>query len=415
MKYISVQLLLLIFLTKISLSGYSQETGQKPQTVSFFLDCQACDFTFVRQELPFTAFVRDPQLSDVHILVTQAHTGSGGHKYFLNFIGKNRFADFNHSYEVVSNQSDTDDDRRQILLKTLKIGILQYYSKSGFTDQLSIDLKESGNRKAEDMIIDRWNNWVFNIETGGEFDKEQKQNEYTIDTEVSAQKVTEEWKTEIEASYEMTRENYYDDDDLITNKQSSKDLSAEYVRSLTEKWSAGIMAGYSSMTYLNTKGRFGIGAGIQYNIFPWKECNRRVFAIGYFAGMEALNYYDETIYDKMKETLYGEELNIELKLIQEWGEVDMELTGKHYFNDMSKNRLTMSTNVSVRLTRNFSIFGNIYSAAIHDQLYLPKKDYSIEDILLERRKQATTYEIHGQIGLRFTFGSKYNNVVNERF
>jgi len=409
-----LKIFVIIFLMA-SVRGISQETGQKPETVSFYLDCWACDFTFVRQELPFVAFVRDPQLADVHILVTHAHTGSGGHKYFLNFIGKNQFADFDQSYEVVSNQSDTDDDRRKILLKALKAGILQYFSKTGFLQDLTIDIKENTNRKAEDMIIDRWNNWVFNIETGGEVDKEQKQNEFTIDTEVSAQKVTEKWKTEIEASYEMTRENYYDDDDLITNKQSSKDLSAEYVRSLTEKWSAGFMAGYSSMTYLNTKGRYGIGAGIQYNIFPWKECNRRVFSIRYLAGMEAFSYYDETIYDKMKETLYGEELNIELKLIQEWGEVDMELTGKHYFNDFSKNRLTLETEISVRLTRNFSVYGNLYSAAIHDQLYLPKKDYSLEDILLERRKQATTYEINGQIGFRYTFGSKYNNVVNERF
>jgi hypothetical protein len=102
-------------------------------------------------------------------------------------------------------------------------------------------------------------------------------------------------------------------------------------------------------------------------------------------------------------------------MIQEWGEVDLELTGKHYFNDFSKNRLTLNMDVSVRLTKNFSVYGNLNSAAIHDQLYLPKKDYSIEDILLERRKQATTYEVHGEVGFRFTFGSIFNNVVNERF
>ncbi|MCK7519992.1 MAG: elongation factor P maturation arginine rhamnosyltransferase EarP [Ignavibacteriales bacterium] len=89
MKKIIVRLLMLFFLAQISASGYGQETGQKPEAVSFFLDCWACDFNFVRQELPFVAFVRDPQLADVHILVTQAHTGSGRHKYFLNFIGKN--------------------------------------------------------------------------------------------------------------------------------------------------------------------------------------------------------------------------------------------------------------------------------------------------------------------------------------
>jgi hypothetical protein len=52
---------------------------------------------------------------------------------------------------------------------------------------------------------------------------------------------------------------------------------------------------------------------------------------------------------------------------------------------------------------------------VHDQLYLPKGDTSIEDLLLRRRKLATTYEISGRFGFRFTFGSIYNSVVNERF
>ncbi len=415
MNYRIKYLFMIITLNLLFAEGYCQEVEHKPEVVSFFLDCRACDFTFVRQELPFVSFVRDPQLADVHILVTDAHTGGGGHKYFLNFIGKNEFTDFNNTYEVVSNQSDTEDDRRRVLLRFLKIGILQYYAKTGFSDNLNIDIKENENRKAEDMVIDRWNNWVFNLETGGELDKEQKQNEYSIVTEVSAEKITEEWKAEIEASYEINRENYYNDDDLITNKQASRDLSVSYVKSLTDKWSAGFLGGYSSSTYLNTKGRYGSGAGIEYNIFPWEECNRRVFSILYIAGIEAFNYFDETIYDKMNETLFGEEIKIRLELIQQWGEVSLELDGQHYLNDFSKNRLTLGCDVSVRLTKNFSVYGELYSAAIHDQLYLAKKDFSIEDILLERRKQATTYEVHGQLGFRFTFGSIYNNIVNERF
>ncbi|MCK7519991.1 MAG: hypothetical protein MZV64_20835 [Ignavibacteriales bacterium] len=72
----------------------------------------------------------------------------------------------NPAYEVVTNQTDTDDDRRKALLKALKTGILQYYSKTGFLEDLSIDIKENTNRKAEDLIIDRWNNWVSILKRG---------------------------------------------------------------------------------------------------------------------------------------------------------------------------------------------------------------------------------------------------------
>ena len=49
---------------------------------------------------------------------------------------------------------------------------------------------------------------------------------------------------------------------------------------------------------------------------------------------------------------------------------------------------------------------------IHDQLYLAKGDANLEDLLLQRRQLATTYEITSSIGLSYTFGSMYNNVVN---
>lgn len=51
---------------------------------------------------------------------------------------------------------------------------------------------------------------------------------------------------------------------------------------------------------------------------------------------------------------------------------------------------------------------------IHDQIYLPKGDLTIDEILLRRKQLATTYDIRYRLGVRFTFGSIYNNVVNRR-
>ncbi len=402
---------LLIFSAKAGAQG----NEEKPTLISFFLDCDDCDFTFVRQELPFVSFVRDPQLADVHILVTDSNTGSGGNKYFLNFIGLKAFKDLNYDYTITTDQSDTDDDVRKALLKILKIGILPYYSKTDYINNINVDLEDSGDRNADQMVTDRWNKWVFQLESGGEFQKEESQNEYSLNTEASAEKVTEEWKTSISASYEINRENYYDGDEKITNKQDTKEISGEIVKSLTEKWSAGMFATYSSRTFLNIKNKYSTAAGIQYNIFPWKECNRRVLAIGYGIGLDVFDYNEITIYEKLNETLVSEALMVNLELIQPWGEISVGLQGQHYFHDFSKNNLTLESDISVRLSKNLSVFCEIESQLIHDQLYLPKGDASLEDILLRRRKLATTYEIRGQVGFRFTFGSIYNNVVNERF
>jgi hypothetical protein len=180
----------------------NRSKGQtEPDTLAapkFFLDCDDCDFTFVRQELTFVSFVRDPKLADVHILTSESHTGGGGHKYFINFIGLKNFNGQNYDYDYVSDQTETDDEIRKGLLKRIKTGILQYYSKTGFLNQLDINLEEKGNRKVVDMIDDPWKSWVVRIEAGSDFQKEESQNEYSLNSEIRIEKITEAWKTRLE-------------------------------------------------------------------------------------------------------------------------------------------------------------------------------------------------------------------------
>jgi hypothetical protein len=54
-------------------------------------------------------------------------------------------------------------------------------------------------------------------------------------------------------------------------------------------------------------------------------------------------------------------------------------------------------------------------AYINDQINLKKGGISEADRLLELRELSTQYRIQGGIGLTYTFGSIYNNVVNPRF
>lgn len=393
---------------------YSQDEV-KPSAPKFFLDCEECDFTFVRQKLPFITFVRDPKLADIHLLVSHSETGSGGKKFFLNFIGLGIFADQDYQYEFFASQSDTEDDIRKGLLNFFKAGILPYYSKTTFLKTLEIDIKEKSEKTSIQLQDDPWKKWVFQIESGGEFQKEKSQNEYSVQTEIRIDKITEAWKTRMEASYEIKRENYFDNGERFTNKQDEKQIQANFIKSLSSRWSLGAFAEYSANTYLNILNSFGFDGAVEYNFFPWADSNRRFFSLSYAAGLQSFNYKEETIYSKMSETLPFEAARLRLELVQSWGTVETSLEGRHFLTDFSKYRLTLDSEFSVRLTKQLSVYSEIQSEIIHDQLYLPKGDSSVEDLLLKRRKLATTYEISGEMGIRFTFGSIFNNVVNERF
>jgi hypothetical protein len=111
----------------------------------------------------------------------------------------------------------------------------------------------------------------------------------------------------------------------------------------------------------------------------------------------------------------NESLSITLELKQTWGSVEASLEGSHYFHDFNKNRLVLYSELSLRLLKGISLrlYGRV--SRIRDQLSLPKGEATTEEVLLRRRQLATQYYYWTSIGLSYTFGSIYSNVVNPRF
>ena len=379
-------ILLLLIILQFGNYANGQGASQAASPLKIFLDCEDCDFSFVRQNIEFISFVRDPKTADVHILSSESHTGSGGRKYFLSFIGMNGLTGNNFDYEYIADQSQTEDEIRKGLLKRIKLGILQYYSIEGMLDKVQIDLEEQESQGASGQIEDSWNNWVFRIDAGSDFNVEESKDQYSFSSELRIQKVTEEWKLRIDADQQIDREDYIDDGEKFVNHQNETEVDANIIRSLSPRWSTGIFGEYSSRTYLNIKNSFGFDGAVEYNFFPWDISNQKVFTLRYQAGVETYSYNEETIYGKLDETLFYESIGLNLELVQPWGTIQSSLSARHYFHDFSKNRFTLDSDISVRLTKKFSVYFQLEAQIVHDQLYLSKDDASWEDVLLERRK-----------------------------
>ena len=57
------------------------------EALCVFLDCQGCDFDYLRTELPFVNYVRDRRDAQVHVLITREQTGGGGRAITIDFVG----------------------------------------------------------------------------------------------------------------------------------------------------------------------------------------------------------------------------------------------------------------------------------------------------------------------------------------
>ena len=233
---------------------------------------------------------------------------------------------------------------------------------------------------------------------------------------MSASRITDQWKLEAFAYYDYDR-NRFDIDDTTTISSVSKSYGSGLfvVKSINEHWS--IAAGYDiySSTYRNKDIGFFVYPALEYNIFPYSQSTRRELRISYKIGYVYNNYVEETIYDKPEEKLFHESISATLDTKQPWGSVSTTLAGYHYFYDFSKNRVTLLGDLSLRLIKGFSLDLYGHGSWIHDRLSLPKRDLTPEEIMLKIRQQATQYDYYMSIGLTYTFGSLYSNIVNPRF
>ncbi len=83
--------------------------------ISVFLDCQVCDNNFIRQQIDFVNYVRDPLLGQVHLFINSQGTGSGGRTFTLSFIGKGEYEGINNTLtftSLIGNKSRAPDESK---------------------------------------------------------------------------------------------------------------------------------------------------------------------------------------------------------------------------------------------------------------------------------------------------------------
>ena len=403
-----------IFCTSLSHAQAPADTltELQKQAVRIYLDCDDCDQDYTRKTVTFVNYVRDPADAQVHILVTSQKSANGGTEYTMTFIGKENFANINDTLLYRSNKSDVKDVIRKGLCETMKLGLIRYASHTPIMDQLSIS---HSTPEAKEKVVDKWNNWLFSASLNGMFNGSEVTDYKTILWSLSANRITKDLKLNFTVSGSYNG-NKYDYNDIHEKSFSrSQDFSGKIIFSIDDHWSWGLFgSGYTS-TYSNIDFATGISPGIEYNIYPYNESTRRVLRIGYKPSLTYSNYHDTTIYYKMDEFLFSENLSVTLDQKEPWGSASITLYGSHYFHDFKKYNTGLYGSVTIRIIEGLSATWYASYSAQHDQIALPIGSASLEDVLLQRKELESGYNYYATIGLSYSFGAIYNNIVNPRF
>ncbi|HYX07521.1 MAG TPA: hypothetical protein VE912_12385, partial [Bacteroidales bacterium] len=141
---------------------------------------------------------------------------------------------------------------------------------------------------------------------------------------------------------------------------------------------------------------------------------RREFTLAYHVGGNYTDYFQETIYLKTHEFLPRHRFRMLMRFNQPWGEARWEINASQYLHDLSKNSIDFYGRLNYRLFKGLSFRISANFQIVHDQLYLAREQASLEELLLRQRKVKTDYELGISLGISYSFGSIYNNVVNTR-
>jgi hypothetical protein len=388
------------------------------EALKVFLDCNAfCDTDHLRREITYVNWMRDRQDADVHLLITSQGTGGGGQEYTLKYIGLRAFLGSDDELKFATRQGDTDDEIRRQVSQRIALGLARYVARGALADRLTVSFKApEGAAAATQNPKDPWNLWVFTVGANGNLFGESQNKSNNISGSLSARRVTEVWK--FRGSFSGSRnhsEFQLSDDEVFKSNTSNYNLSALLVRSVGDHWSFGLDASALRSTVSNYDLSAKLAPGIEYDVFPYKESSRRQFVFVYSVGIVYANYRDSTIFNRLKETRPTHSLTAALEATQPWGSLNATLRGSNYLDDWSKNRLSISAGCNIRIVRglSFDFFGS-YSR-VRDQLSLQKEGASNEEVLLRLKQLKTSYFYNAFMGLSYTFGSKFNNIVNPRF
>jgi hypothetical protein len=383
-----------------------------------FLDCNFCDFDFMRTEIAFVDYVRDRQDAQVHILVTDQSTGGGGTEFTLHFIGQRELANISDTLKYVSPTSASQDDLRHGLARMVRLGLVRYYAHLGQAGRFDVTYTAptGASPDAKAVAKDRWNLWVYRISANGYGSGEKSDNFVSLNGSLSANRTTEMWKAVVGANANYGQSRFILSDDSRFNSYShSYGFSDLLVKSLGPHWSAGQRAAWTSSTFLNQSHAIRFAPAIEYNIFPYSQSTRRQLTLQYSPGINHFRYQDTTIFDKLSEVRVDQTLTASIDLKQPWGSVSSSLEGAAYVNDFSKRHLIFFNTLDLHLFKGFSFFSFGQISFLRDQLYLPRGDLSDQERLLRQRQLATSYTYFVNLGLSYSFGSIFNNIVNPRF
>lgn len=402
-------------LTCATLFGQT-ETSSTLNKIKIFLDCQwNCDFRYLRQELKYVDFMRDRQEAEVFMQLIRQRSGNGGSQFSLQISGQEGFQGMADTLVFFTNPEDSDSVQREALRTNIHKAMLPYILKTPWAEKLNFTVDVPAEEVVQAEETDPWDAWVFRLSANGNLNGEENFKRFNLNSRFNVSRITEASKLFVSASLNNNSSEFNLESETIKNKNNSSNLFVLYAKSLSDHWSIGGFASAGTSDFSNINYTWSIKPAIEYSFVPYSENTVRELKALYRIGPVHNSYMVPTTFDILDETLIQQNLNIEYKLIKDWGSLEFDVNVKNYIRDIEQSSISFSPGIEWNIFKGFSLDLFMDFTYIADRINIPKDALTDEEILLGIRQLNSSFSYYSYFGMSYRFGSQVNNVVNTRF
>jgi hypothetical protein len=402
---------------KVTFENDSSKLTKDNSTIpKVFLICDFCDLDFYKNEISHLVFVRDQRLADFSVLFTVINTGSGGSEFGLEFNGKNKYVGITAREKFNSTPNMSQNDIREGLLAALNKGSLHYLIHSSLAPQIKYEIVGLNNQQPADSIRDKWNLWIFNVSANIFGNGQEYTNNLSLGASFSANRTSE--KNLFEAGF------WYNNNSSVFKLEGMEPIKYNILTygiysqdaiSIGKHWALGYNSGIYAETVSNLKSNLIVAPTVEYNIFPYSDAMKKQFRLNYQVGFSQAKYVDLSYRNRMSDLFLLQNINIRYQLVKNWGNIGVGLGFKHLYDNEHFYNLNFSPSISWNIVEglNFNVFGS-YSI-LRDQYFLKLEDVSSTEVITGQIQLKSAFNYFISMGINYSFGSIYNNVVNVRF
>ncbi len=412
-------LALVALATPVAVGAQEPSAASSGDALRVYLDCATfrCDRDRFRREITFVEWVREPQDAGVHVIMTSESAGSGA-RFIFDYTGRGRLDGLTDRLTYNASATDVEEETLTGLSQTLRLGLVRFVALAGYTDAVRVeaDPAAAGRAETSEAVRDPWNYWVFSTRFSAQLDREDREESDEFSVSASANRTTEQWKIDLSFYGSKNRQQYaISDTTTFTSERDDWSSDAVIVKSLSDNWSVGASAEVGTSTRLNQDFQVELLPAVEWNYYPWQDASRRRFVVFYGAGVQYLDYEQETIFGRETQTVWRHRLDVSYRSQETWGNARLGIEANQILDDVEKYSFQVNGRVEYRLIRGLSLSLDGNYEIIQDQIYLSGEGLSPEEILTRQRQLETGSRLSFDIGVSYRFGSIYNSIVNSRF